>query len=97
MDYNSEGEWENETGWTNFDDNNYPIKILPHVPVDGGNIFDSDIKRTDNGQTLSFSNYGFYKMNQSWEENQSQIIGQYYAQDTVGITDHNTEPNFRNI
>lgn len=63
MDYNSEGEWENETGWTNFDDNNYPIKILPHVPVDGGNIFDSDIKRTDNGQTLSFSNYGFYKMN----------------------------------
>jgi len=62
MDYSSEGAWERDSDWANFDDNNYPIKILPHAPVSSANIFESDTKRVNSGHTLSFLNYGFYKM-----------------------------------
>jgi hypothetical protein len=43
IDYNSSGEWELGTGWSTFDDNNYPIKILEHKQVSDLNIYDDEL------------------------------------------------------
>jgi len=43
IDYNSSGEWEATTGWSTFDDYNYPIKVLPHKTMSTHNIQDDPL------------------------------------------------------
>jgi len=47
VDYKSEGEWESNANWANFDDSNTPIQLKPRVVVSQVGIWDDADPETE--------------------------------------------------